>query len=684
MTSSSLRNLPRKAWDSVRDSGTRYPSLHFLYLAVSALFFWLAYSNRFPVSFLLPAQAATFVFGLSYVKTGNTSLIRLGTGISSMALAISVARLSGPPQGMALFLSVGALCFIYLPVWQAVVVLGLGLYSVWNLSASVFQRNLLVFGLSLSFVPMVWTNFRRRKTNLGLETRIRSLEARTEGTETDKTSATLGPALSEAQFAGMLRVLTDTEETLKQMLPLARGALGCQTLALYRFSGSRLRLEHYDTESEAPLRPYLTEDLATLVRTHPKTKAFALSRTGDEEPTLYREVSGKAAQSLLIMPLLEGPVVTGALMADSLEPNAFKDNHKGTLTCLAGHLALQRTRGAMITELGHAARASAAMVEISHLLLGNIMMAELPDRLLEGVRLVVDVPFLAFFSIRGSRFQLRASSGFPRGKRSVFSGKDNILGWIHRHGAKYHISDLTNRPVNVLPLSIPGLRTFLGLPLIYEDRCRGILVAGSDHADAFSARDIHMLESVVLQAATAMANATLHSRIEKMALTDGLTGLYNHQNFQVMAARVFERLRRFPEPLSILLLDIDHFKKINDTWGHPAGDSVLKEVAGIIRKTLRRIDIPARYGGEEFAALLLRADQEGAFEMAERLRTRIEGHRFRTDSGEIGVTVSIGIATFPVDGHKKEVLVERADQALYQSKNSGRNRTTCASDLQTL
>jgi diguanylate cyclase (GGDEF)-like protein len=166
-----------------------------------------------------------------------------------------------------------------------------------------------------------------------------------------------------------------------------------------------------------------------------------------------------------------------------------------------------------------------------------------------------------------------------------------------------------------------------------------------------------------------------------MAVTDGLTGLFNHRTFQEKLSGEFRRMQRLAGPLSLLLIDIDFFKKINDAYGHPAGDEVLRGIAAVIRETIRNIDIPARYGGEEFAAILLGTNHEGARKMAERLRKTISEKTFSLDGKEVVVTVSIGAATSPYDTGGREELVEKADQALYHAKRSGRNRCVLWSEI---
>lgn len=164
--------------------------------------------------------------------------------------------------------------------------------------------------------------------------------------------------------------------------------------------------------------------------------------------------------------------------------------------------------------------------------------------------------------------------------------------------------------------------------------------------------------------------AEANARLEDLATTDGLTGLKNHRLFQEKSAEEFERSQRYRSPLSVIMLDVDKFKSYNDTFGHPAGDQVLKRVAAVMKATVRRTDLVARYGGEEFAILLPETAEEGARELAERLRAAIETQPWNKRP----VTISIGVATLERTTSSFSVLLKQADEALYASKAGGRNR----------
>jgi diguanylate cyclase (GGDEF)-like protein len=159
-------------------------------------------------------------------------------------------------------------------------------------------------------------------------------------------------------------------------------------------------------------------------------------------------------------------------------------------------------------------------------------------------------------------------------------------------------------------------------------------------------------------------------------VTDELTGLSNHRRFQEALASELERARRFDTGIGLVMLDVDNFKQVNDTYGHQVGDHVLREVARVLRTESREVDEPARYGGEELAVILPAADLEGAYGLAERVRAGIESLTIAIDGGDpLRVTASFGVAALPESAHDQGSLIAAADAALYSAKRTGKNRT---------
>jgi len=175
--------------------------------------------------------------------------------------------------------------------------------------------------------------------------------------------------------------------------------------------------------------------------------------------------------------------------------------------------------------------------------------------------------------------------------------------------------------------------------------------------------------------------AEANTRLAQLAVTDGLTGLYNHRHLHERLSLEVERSQRSGLPLSLLMLDVDHFKQFNDTFGHPAGDEVLRQLARVLNDTRRANDVVARYGGEEFAVILVDTAKFTAAKVAERVRERVAAHDFSDAAQRAGkISVSVGVATFPDDGVDAEALVRSADTALYSAKRAGRNRVVLFTD----
>lgn len=232
-------------------------------------------------------------------------------------------------------------------------------------------------------------------------------------------------------------------------------------------------------------------------------------------------------------------------------------------------------------------------------------------------------------------------------------------------------------------LSPLGIRSILVIPIFFMNKVIGTLFLRTSRTEhAFTENEIRLLNTIANTSANSLNNAFLFdqvedekSRLEKLSLTDFLTGVYNIRYFYHRIIEEFSRSQRYALPISCLMLDIDHFKKVNDKFGHKTGDLVLKEFAQLLKKKSRKSDVFARYGGEEFIMLLPQTSSEGALAEAERIRRIIEKYKFKSLKNKGGLTVSIGISTSPDDRiSTHDDLISFADQALFVAKNDGRNR----------
>jgi diguanylate cyclase (GGDEF)-like protein len=231
----------------------------------------------------------------------------------------------------------------------------------------------------------------------------------------------------------------------------------------------------------------------------------------------------------------------------------------------------------------------------------------------------------------------------------------------------------------------PGEGEVLAAPLRRGGRVVGVLaVYGRTDGTPFTAEHEDTLRSLAGQAGIAVDNVLLHREAQRLSITDPLTGLWNFRYLSMSLAREIERASRFGRPLAVLMLDLDHFKQVNDAWGHGRGDAVLRELASRVSEQIREVDTFARYGGEEFVLVLPETTAEGATMLADRVCAAVRREPFGSQvegsdvQPPIPVTVSIGIASFPDNGASAATLMRTADEALYAAKRDGRDRWVLA------
>ncbi|MFC1501608.1 diguanylate cyclase [Elusimicrobiota bacterium] len=226
----------------------------------------------------------------------------------------------------------------------------------------------------------------------------------------------------------------------------------------------------------------------------------------------------------------------------------------------------------------------------------------------------------------------------------------------------------------------PDFHSLAAVPLNINDNFWGILIGTTNKENILDESDLRLLSILGGISSLALSNAHLYQENQKLAITDGLTGLYVNSYFKERLAQEIVRSKRYNLALSVAIIDIDHFKNINDTYGHDVGDEVIKHIASIIRKRLRATDFICRYGGEEFAIAMLQTEKSDGFKVAEDLRKLIQKEKFFIYSGNIktmyiNTTVSLGLTELTESTENEIDLIDMADKALYRAKNKGRNRT---------
>ncbi len=267
----------------------------------------------------------------------------------------------------------------------------------------------------------------------------------------------------------------------------------------------------------------------------------------------------------------------------------------------------------------------------------------------------------------------------------VFLG-EGIVGKVAETGERIMIEDVENSEVFKKQKNEGVNRggSLLSVPLKVKDKTLGtekvlgVINVSKSEAGAFRYHDLEFFSGMATQAAIAIFNAKLY----RLATTDSMTKLFLKGYFHHKLDEEIIRSKRYKNPVSVIMMDIDHFKNFNDTYGHQVGDEVLKTVAAIMEDSVRAIDTVARYGGEEFVVICPEMDADHALHPAERIRSMVEYHDFRINEKKVPITISLGIASYPTDAVTRKDLIRRADEALYASKEQGRNRASVYHQVQ--
>ncbi len=282
--------------------------------------------------------------------------------------------------------------------------------------------------------------------------------------------------------------------------------------------------------------------------------------------------------------------------------------------------------------------------------------------------------YAVVFKDRRDHFYFRARSLKGRDNfhlKAIDDSRTELIRKVSRMDEPIHLKDVHGRE-DYEPLD-DKVRSVMIVPMTSHGDVHGLLIAESTHASHFRERDVQMLSIVARSAALALENADLHKRTEELTIIDELTDTYNYRYFVQKLEEEKKRALRYDLPLSLIMVDIDWFKKINDSYGHEVGNVVLKELSTIIKGCIRDVDIFARYGGEEFVVILPQTPQMEASRIGERIREQVEETIMNTAAGRLKITVSVGVTSFPENGKSHEEIVAVADQALYRAKGSGKN-----------
>jgi diguanylate cyclase (GGDEF)-like protein len=502
---------------------------------------------------------------------------------------------------------------------------------------------------------------------------------------------TLRQVSEEGRRARQMDRAAELDEALARLVRLGRAALGANSV-LY-FDVDRQREAAYLRAAEGPAS--IGRGAVVSLREDPF--AFVLDRRAAFYATDFKRLLWSLPYyqgevrigSLLAVPVWTADVVYGVLVADMLEIQALTGGAAELLEAFAAMAAdaILRTRASLSREeLGQEFK---AVYVVSRDLAALTERADVCRLLIRSARQLV--PLEAAAVVMEDEAETRYVVEKAHGWAGEFEGREVALtertwaAWVLRSGDDPYLLDNVaghkdRMPILVLDEGANRAESLVAVPLKARKRTLGALVI-TGRRGAFDAAASRVLGVLANQAAAALSTIQLKDNIRELAARDGLTGLYNRRSFDDQLRHALGREDRQKGRLALVLLDIDHFKKLNDTFGHPAGDAVLRHTAHVVERHLRRGDEAARFGGEEFAIILPGADETGARRLAERVRGGVEKAQLVFEGARLSVTVSLGVAVWPSDGKDEETLLSAADRALYSAKQAGRNRVAAASSL---
>src|SRR6266850_1541390 len=487
-----------------------------------------------------------------------------------------------------------------------------------------------------------------------------------------------------AAHAGFTAVFAALYHGVRGALSVAAAALQPHTVAVFLLSpdGSTVRLRDSISRSDRLFRGPLPTREGALGAVLAAARPVLLQGDG---PALSHYDGPAPVHCFCGVPLRDREErVLGALVAD--REAAFAPADEQVLTSLAGEVVRamegERLLAAVRGEKEEKARFFRALEELNR----TTTLAQAAECAVAQAREMGTLDLCAVTLVEeparaGARPRHRVQSVAGDGSGPLagltFADNPGLVANVVRLGAPLPGRELQAMERVVIfdsATAVRGLGALKIFPMRAGESTVGTLVCGTRRRDGLPDPVQAALAMLALQAAAALVRTRLYEQAERLATIDGLTGLLNRRTLTTQLAARVREAQRYRRPLSLVLLDVDHFKKVNDTHGHPAGDAVLRGVAAVARAQARETDLVARYGGEELAVVLPETDAAGARTIAERLRAAVEGTSHVTEQGSLRVTVSVGVATWPGGGQNPDELLTTADRALYRAKQTGRNR----------
>ena len=414
-------------------------------------------------------------------------------------------------------------------------------------------------------------------------------------------------------------------------------------------------------------------------------RAFQLGQVVISEDTSkdknYIDFSSRIPTKLAVIPIMFRERKIGVLNIDrELESDNFSESDIQFLTIIANQAGIAIRNSRLFHDLEEKLRSFSVAQRIGNILVSTYDIDTVLQLIVDSLREVTGAGHCSLMLLDESReyLTIKAANGLPEEviKNTCVKVGEGLVGWVASEGCPLLIKDIEKDPrFKRKNKQRYNSNSLLSVPLKNRGVVIGVLnVNNKEGAKEFTYQDQNLLTMFANQAAIAISNARLYQRLEVMALTDGVTGIYNHRAFQERLEKELARASRFDETISLMMIDVDHFKRINDNYGHLVGDTVLKDISLYLLQKVRRMDFVARYGGEEFAIILPGATKEATINSAERIRKGLESLSLVEENEKEVITISIGVSTYNEDSEESSMLIGCADTAMYMAKKQGRNR----------
>ncbi len=396
-----------------------------------------------------------------------------------------------------------------------------------------------------------------------------------------------------------------------------------------------------------------------------------------------------------------GENIFGMLVVDSLERDSFGEKEKLIVSLICDRIVETIDRFQLSEKVNLSSQELNSFYDFTQKLTSTSDIDIIMDHITETLDRLFEADFVGVsLADREEEFSyLRRASG---GAGEHLEGKeiphgDTLIGLVSESGNYFHFEDLSKREKYRsvfgkeidFALGMKNIKSILIYPFLEafpdveneDQNVLGCVVIGRKTNAPFNEGEVSLAKIICHESAKSMAASLSFQKVKELAIRDGLTGLYNHRHFQEMLSYTIAHADRYSGQSSLLMVDVDDLKVINDTYGHQAGDAVLSSIGNLLSESLRKVDIPARYGGDEFAVVLPGTNKNGSLAVAEKIRSKLKTIPLRSDCEEIEVSLSMGISTYPDSAEDKELLIEKADRALYESKNRGKNKITHYEDI---